>query len=88
MTRQPEARSPRETIQSKAHRYLLEGRLRVLTADHRHAIAVVRGQGTTYQVEGRAPSAWRCSCPALRRCSHLIALQLVICFPPQTSRAA
>lgn len=72
---------PRESAFVKGRRLLTEGRVIVRLADARNIRAMVRGDSgewywTTYQRGG-----WACTCPALGRCSHLVALQLVTVRP-------
>jgi len=67
----------RESAEAKGRRLLVEGRLVVKTVDDRHAVARCRGDsGEIYHLVAEA-RGWTCSCPALGRCSHVIALQLV-----------
>ena len=70
----------REDAATKARRLLVEGRLRVQRVDEGvgTARASCRGDsGAIYHV-GRENGRWLCSCPALTRCSHVRALQLVV----------
>jgi SWIM zinc finger len=84
---------PRETLELKAHRMLTEGRLTVAKIRPSGLIvATCKGMsdGEVYSL-GFDPTAksgkgeWRCTCEANakfhRRCSHLIALQLVTVRP-------
>jgi hypothetical protein len=70
----------RETIEQKAGRYLLDGRLEVtyVRESPLRVSARCRGSdGHVYSV-GRDGSGWFCSCPArVARCAHVVALQLV-----------
>lgn len=67
----------RENADTKARRLLVEGRLDVEHRLGREIRASVRGDsGEVYSVEHSA-GAWSCTCPALTRCSHTRALQLV-----------
>ena len=69
----------RESANVKGRRYLVEGRLHVERVRDGLIVASCRGDsGATYAL-GFDPTRreWRCACPALRRCSHLVALQLV-----------
>lgn len=66
----------RENVEEKGRRYLLEGRLTVTAVDERVVRASCRGGGAIYVV-GFDGEAWGCSCPAVGRCAHLVALQLV-----------
>ena len=62
----------------KADRFLLEGRLRVLSVDGNEILAQVKGDsGVIYQVI-HSHGQWACSCPARVDCSHLRALQRVV----------
>ncbi len=78
---------PRENAQDKGRRLLAEGRL-VIDAVIGDAItASCRGDsGEVYRV-GYERCGWYCRCPALSRCSHLTALQLVTVAPPLRRRA-
>lgn len=78
-----------ETIEQKAHRLLTEGRLTIeKVREDGLIVAHVRGfsDGEIYAL-GFDPRQreWRCQCEASskfhRRCSHLIALQLVTVKP-------
>ncbi|MEK6275993.1 MAG: hypothetical protein AABM30_11755 [Actinomycetota bacterium] len=72
-------RPTRESVATKGRRYLVEGRLIVERVGNGFIVASCRGdQGDVYAL-GYDPAKrqWRCTCPALRRCSHLVALQLV-----------
>lgn len=76
----------RENAAAKARRLLTEGRLRVLSVDEASATASAecRGDsGLTYSVGWDEAGRWFCSCEAKGRCSHLIALQLVVAFKPR-----
>lgn len=71
-----------ENVEQKARRYLAEGRLEVERVEQGGlVVATARGTDGTYKL-GYDPgkNQWRCTCPgpASRRCSHLIALRLVI----------
>jgi uncharacterized Zn finger protein len=67
---------PRESVETKGRRYLLEGRLTVIAVDESIVRATCRGAGALYQL-GFDGEAWSCSCPAVGRCAHLVAVQLV-----------
>jgi len=76
---------PRESAETKARRYLAEGRLTVLRVGEIIG-AECRGSGVVYRLgfDGRD---WFCECPALsRRCSHLLALQSVTVLPEARPR--
>lgn len=70
----------REDVEAKARRYLVEGRLVVSAITGDDITATCRGQGGSYDLGH--DGGWWCSCPARRRCAHLIALQLVTCRVP------
>jgi uncharacterized Zn finger protein len=70
----------RENAEARGRRYLVEGRLVVRLVDGRRNVAEVRGSGEVHRVEYQ-PGGWSCSCPALSRCAHLVALQLVTVRP-------
>src|SRR5687768_7537420 len=75
----------RESAEQKGRRYLLEGRLVIERVDERGVRARCRGGGAVYEL-GFDGSDWFCSCPALTRCAHLIALQTVtVRYPPRRS---
>lgn len=72
-----------ETIEEKAERLLVDGRIRVVRVDAEPgSLVVARAEGDTGTWDlGYDPKAheWRCNCPArVRPCSHLMALQLVV----------
>jgi uncharacterized Zn finger protein len=70
----------RENAETKGRRYVAEGRL---TVDHVSADEIrarCRGDGAVYQL-GLNRGEWYCNCPALGRCSHLVALKLVTVGP-------
>jgi hypothetical protein len=64
-------------VEAKGRRYLLDGRLVVELVDQGRVLARCRGSGAVYRLEA-AGGEWSCSCPALRRCAHLVALELVV----------
>lgn len=67
----------RENAQTKAKRILGEGRVLVDRVVGDDVLARVRGDGAIHRVEhGRR--GWSCSCAARGRCSHLLALGLVV----------
>lgn len=80
---------PRENRDSKARRFLVEGRLTVerVGAGNGMIVASCKGDsGEVYQLGYDARRReWRCTCEASRvfhrRCSHLTALQLVVVKP-------
>jgi uncharacterized Zn finger protein len=74
---------PRESAAVKGRRLLAEGRLAVLVAGDpaRPGLIVAECKGDSGAVYslGYDPRSdrWGCTCPALGRCSHLVALMLV-----------
>jgi hypothetical protein len=70
-----------ETIEEKAERLLLDGRVVVRRAEP-GGVVVARAEGDSGVWDlGWDPNAreWRCNCPArVRPCSHLMALQLIV----------
>lgn len=72
-----------ENVEQKGRRYLTEGRLTVLKSDPRSGLVIAECRGTdaTYKL-GFDPRRreWRCTCPGpkSRKCSHLVALRLVV----------
>ena len=75
----------RESAHEKGRRLLQEGRLRVLRIEKTGLIvAECRGDsGEVYDLGfDPGPREWRCGCLEMKgRCSHLIALQLVVVRP-------
>lgn len=67
---------PRENAEAKGRRYLTEGRLVVQYLAPGVIRAMCRGGGEVYRL-GFERGGWYCECPALSRCCHLVALQLV-----------
>ena len=77
----------REDAATKGRRLLAEGRLVVDAVIGDAVTATCRGDsGEVYKV-GYEVGSWYCSCPALTRCSHMTALQLVTVAPPLRRRA-
>ncbi len=68
----------RENAASKARRLLVEGRLVVYNVDAEQIRARVRGDSGELHDCGYDARGWWCSCPAVRRCAHVRALQLVV----------
>jgi uncharacterized Zn finger protein len=67
----------RENAYAKARRLLAEGRVTVqFVGDHEIRAHVRGGTAEVYAVTW-SPDGWACSCPALGRCSHVRAVQLV-----------
>ena len=75
---------PHEAAAEKAKRYLIEGRLRVAHVSDTTIRGLVEGSDL-YRVgwdwggdpDRRDGGEWFCTCPSRRRCSHVIALELV-----------
>ena len=67
----------RENAAAKGRRYVGEGRLVVDSVANGEVRARCRGDGAVYNLLVRE-GHWACDCPALGRCSHLIALGLVV----------
>jgi uncharacterized Zn finger protein len=75
----------RENAEAKAARLLVAGRLNVWWISDQEIRATCRGDsGVVYRVTFD-PSGWSCTCPALSRCSHVLALQRV-CLAPSPVR--
>lgn len=72
----------------KGRRYLTEGRLTVRLVDERAGLvqAQCRGDGALWAL-GHDSRGWWCSCPARGRCSHLVALGLVVTIIRRTAAA-
>jgi uncharacterized Zn finger protein len=71
----------RENAATKGRRYLVEGRLTVQAIAPASVAATCRGDsGTVYRLGFDGDNAY-CSCPAVTRCSHLVALMLVTLRP-------
>jgi uncharacterized Zn finger protein len=71
----------REDAQAKGRRYALEGRVQVYRVDDHVVRATVRGQGEVYRCGYDEGDGWWCGCLARTRCSHLVALQMVVVAP-------
>jgi uncharacterized Zn finger protein len=68
---------PRETVEAKAARLLVDGRVRVLSVSEHRIDASVAGDHDRYRV--RLTTHRRlCSCPSWRGCSHLAAVERVV----------
>ena len=77
----------RENAQAKGRRLLAEGRLVVDAVLGDAITAHCRGDSGEVYDCGYERGGWYCHCPALTRCSHMIALQLVTVAPPLRRRA-
>jgi uncharacterized Zn finger protein len=74
----------RENAESKARRYLAEGRLELQRVDHGVVLARCLGdEGDSYSVRwDDEKKSWRCNCPAFGpRCAHVLALARVVRKP-------
>jgi hypothetical protein len=76
----------RESAESKARRYLCEGRLEVQRVASEGVFARCLGdEGDTYNLRwDEAHRRWTCNCPAYGpRCAHALALARVVRKPPR-----
>lgn len=71
------ARVGRENVETKGRRYLIEGRLRIVSLGPGRIQAFCTGTEETHRLGWEPSYGWGCSCAAKGRCSHLVALQLV-----------
>ena len=71
----------RENAASKACRLLISGRVFMRIVNASEVIAAVRGDSGELYEAGFIRGRWRCSCPAVGPCSHLIAVQRVALTP-------
>jgi len=71
---------PRETIETKALRYLAEGRLHVYRVHG--GVVEATCHGTDLYHLGFDGRDWSCTCAAYGRCAHLLALELVTVATP------
>lgn len=68
----------REDAQTKARRYLTEGRLHTVEVAAETIGALCRGDGEIHRLGWNTVDDWTCSCKAMTtRCAHLLALRLV-----------
>ena len=74
----------REDVETKARRYLTEGRVRIRVCNQENgaAKAEVRGHGAVYIVD-HDEDGWRCDCPARTECAHVAALKCVTVLKPR-----
>ena len=75
----------REDAYTKASRYLIEARVRVIECNEHDALiqAEVRGDGRIYGC-GHDQHGWFCSCDARSAdCAHLRALRRITVFEPR-----
>lgn len=66
----------REAARQKADRYLLEGRVVVVSVRGSCVVANVRGEGAIYRVESIGPET-SCTCPARGTCAHVLAIHRI-----------
>lgn len=72
----------REDARTKGLRYLVEGRLVILSVSDDRIEATARGDGETYRLGFDLDRWWWCTCPAVTpRCAHLLALRSVTVIP-------
>ena len=74
----------RENAALKARRLLTEGRLTIRTIGPDAIVANVRGDSARVHVVVWDPTGWFCPCDAIGRCSHILAVQLVVLEPLST----
>lgn len=71
----------RETLEQKAERYLISGRLTIRLVTPERIEAHCKGDsGHAYRLT-HENDIWSCSCPARGRCCHLTALKRVVVRP-------
>jgi hypothetical protein len=68
----------RETAAAKARRYLTEGRVIIEHLHPGEVTATCRGDGAIHRVGWRPSTGWWCNCESHGRCSHQIALGLIV----------
>jgi uncharacterized Zn finger protein len=78
----------RENAHVKARRLLVEGRLRVLSAneDDGYVAAEVRGDSARVYTVSYEDGSWRCDCATLGVCSHIKAVQLITVCQPREAK--
>lgn len=70
--------SARETVEAKAGRLLVSGRVWIERVEADLVAARVMGDTGAHDVVWSAEDGWWCSCPAsVQRCSHVLAVELV-----------
>jgi hypothetical protein len=75
---------PREGAAPKARRLLSEARVTIRTIGPDAIVANVRGDSARVYAVVWDPTGWHCPCPAVSRCSHILAVQLVVLEPLPT----
>jgi uncharacterized Zn finger protein len=68
----------RENAATKARRYLTEGRVILDRVGPHEVGATARGDGQVHHMGWTPTRGWHCTCPAKGRCSHLLAVGLVV----------
>jgi hypothetical protein len=72
----------RESVQDKAKRYLVEGRVTVTAVNGDLVSATCAGSGDVYDLGYHPARGWWCSCPVRTGRSHLTALWLITIRKP------
>jgi hypothetical protein len=72
---------PRENAAVKAERLLVSGRVFIRRVNANEVVAAVRGGSGELYETGFIRGRWRCSCPSVGPCSHLLAVQRVSLAP-------
>ena len=77
----------RENVETKARRYLTEGRVRIQLCNEESGVvdAEVRGNGAVYRVD-HDEHGWSCDCQARTECAHIFALKNVMVLMPRELR--
>jgi uncharacterized Zn finger protein len=75
---------PREGAALKARRLLSEGRVTLRRIGPDAIVARVRGDSAREYLVVWDPTGWHCPCDAAGRCSHVLAVQLVVLEPLPT----
>jgi hypothetical protein len=77
----------RENVETKARRYLTEGRVRIRLLNEESGVvdAEVRGNGAVYAVD-HDDKGWSCDCAARTECAHIAALKCVTVLKPREMR--
>jgi hypothetical protein len=70
-----------ENAHTRGRRLLVEGRLIVTSASPSHIVGRCRGDSGQIHTLTADEGGFTCSCPALRTCAHIVALQLVVIQP-------
>jgi hypothetical protein len=72
----------REDARARAKRLLAEGRVTIRRIGPDGILARVRGDSAREYLVAWDPAGWACPCDAAIRCSHIIAVQLVVVLEP------